>query len=44
MRGELVHGVPVPWSQLGFTMVYGLTYTALVLLAATAVFERRDFI
>ncbi len=44
MRGELVHGLPVPWAQVGFAMLYGLAYTALVLLAATAVFERRDFV
>lgn len=43
VRGDLVHGVPVPWSQVGFAMLYGLAYTTLVLLLATVIFERRDF-
>jgi len=43
MRGDLVHGVPVSWGHVGFAALYGLGYTTLILLAATAIFERRDF-
>jgi ABC-type transport system involved in multi-copper enzyme maturation permease subunit len=43
MRGDLVHGAPVQWGHVGFAIVYGLGYTTLILLAATAIFERRDF-
>ena len=43
MRGDLVHGAPVSWGHVGFAIVYGLGYTTLILLAATAIFERRDF-
>jgi ABC-type transport system involved in multi-copper enzyme maturation permease subunit len=44
VRGELVHGVQVPLQQVGLAMVYGGAYTALVLIAAMAIFERRDFV
>ena len=44
IRGEVVHGLPVSASQVGLTIVYGLAYTALVLLASMAIFDRRDFV
>jgi len=44
VRDELVHGIPVPMTEVGFAVLYGLAYTGLVLLAAAAIFERRDFI
>ena len=44
VRGELVHGIEVPTAQVGLAVVYGLAYTALVLIAAMAIFERRDFV
>jgi ABC-type transport system involved in multi-copper enzyme maturation permease subunit len=43
VRADLVHGVAVSWSRIGFATLYGLAYTTLVLLLATAIFERRDF-
>ena len=43
LRTEAVHGVAVPWSELGWTCAYGLGYTAAVLGVAMIVFERRDF-
>lgn len=44
VRGELVHGVEISGLQVGLATVYGLAYTAVVLIAAMAIFERRDFI
>jgi ABC-type transport system involved in multi-copper enzyme maturation permease subunit len=44
VKGEVVHGVPVPGADVAWAAVYGLSYTALILLAAMAVFRRRDFL
>jgi len=44
VRGELVHGVAISGVQVGLATVYGLAYTAVVLIGAMAIFERRDFI
>ena len=44
VRADLVHGVAVPASQVTLAMLYGVGYTALVMIAALAIFERRDFI
>jgi ABC-type transport system involved in multi-copper enzyme maturation permease subunit len=44
VRGRLVHGVPVSLEEVSFALIYGLAYTALVLLAASSVFQRRDFL
>lgn len=43
IRTEAVLNIPVPASELGWAVLYGLGYTAVVLAVATAVFERRDF-
>lgn len=40
---EAVHGVAIPWSEVGWATTYGLGYTAIVLAIAMVVFEKRDF-
>src|SRR4026208_1574954 len=40
---QVVHAQAVPLRYIGLTSVYGLTYIALVLLAAVIVFSKRDF-
>ena len=43
VKSQVVHAQPVPASYLGLTFAYGLTYIALVLVAASVIFSRRDF-
>ncbi len=43
VRAEAVHGIAVPASELLWALAYGGGYTAVVLLVAMWVFERRDF-
>jgi ABC-type transport system involved in multi-copper enzyme maturation permease subunit len=43
IKAEVVHGVAVPASTMGLAVLYGLTYSCVVLIVACAVFERRDF-
>lgn len=43
VKAEVVHGVPVPWTQVLASTGYGLGYIGGVLLLATAIFQRRDF-
>jgi ABC-type transport system involved in multi-copper enzyme maturation permease subunit len=43
IRGEVVHGVPVPLSQLAYAMAYGLMYAVILLVLAVLAFQRRDF-
>jgi ABC-type transport system involved in multi-copper enzyme maturation permease subunit len=43
IKTQVVHALPVPWSDIGTTAVYGVVYIALVLTAAAAVFARKDF-
>jgi ABC-type transport system involved in multi-copper enzyme maturation permease subunit len=43
IRAEVVHGVPVPASQVGLTLAYAAVYIAILLLGAIAIFRRRDF-
>lgn len=43
IRAEAVHGIAVPASELLWALAYGGGYTAVVLLVAMVVFERRDF-
>ncbi len=43
VKAEVVHGVPVSASHIGMTLAYALVYIAMLLLAAMAVFRRRDF-
>jgi ABC-type transport system involved in multi-copper enzyme maturation permease subunit len=40
---EAVHGLPVMASDLWLPVLYGSAYVTITLLAAVAVFERRDF-
>jgi hypothetical protein len=43
IRGEVVHNVPVPWSQIVYPITYGLIYTIIVLGISMVIFQRRDF-
>ena len=43
VKAEVVYGMPVSASHVGFTLLYALTYIAALLVAAVAIFRRRDF-
>ena len=43
VRAQVVHGQPVDGAYLALTALYGVTYLALVLVGAVAIFSRRDF-
>jgi Cu-processing system permease protein len=43
IKAQVVHGIAVPWSYVGVTVLYGIVYIALLLVAAAVVFSRRDF-
>lgn len=43
VRAEVVYGMPVTLAHVGFTLLYAAVYIAALLLAAVAVFRRRDF-
>ena len=43
VKTQVVHGLPVPWSYVGLTTLYGVTYITLLLVAAAVVFSKRDF-
>ncbi len=43
VKAEVVHGVPIPASHVGLTLAYAAAYITALLLAAMAVFRRRDF-
>lgn len=43
IRGEVVHNVPVPWSQIVYAITYGLIYTIVALSVSMVIFQRRDF-
>ena len=43
VRAEVVHGIDVSASHVLLTLVYAVVYVAMLLLAAIAVFRRRDF-
>jgi ABC-type transport system involved in multi-copper enzyme maturation permease subunit len=43
IRGEVVHNVPVPLSQLMYAMAYGLIYAVIVIVLSVLAFQRRDF-
>jgi hypothetical protein len=40
---EAAHGLPVAASDVWLPTLYGAAYTAIVLVGAVAIFERRDF-
>jgi len=44
IKGEVVHQVHAPGSDVAWAALYGLSYTAMILVAAMAVFRRRDFL
>jgi ABC-2 type transport system permease protein len=44
VKGLVVHGVEVPFSQIAYGAAYGISYTLLLLAAAAFVFRRRDFL
>lgn len=43
VKGQVVHGLPVPASFVLMTMAYAVVYSAAVLAAAAVVFSRRNF-
>jgi Cu-processing system permease protein len=43
VKAEVVHGVPVSGMHVGLTLAYAAVYTSALLVAASAVFRRRDF-
>ncbi len=43
IRAEVVHAVPVAGSHLWLTLAYAAAYIAILLVAAIAIFRRRDF-
>jgi ABC-type transport system involved in multi-copper enzyme maturation permease subunit len=43
VKAEVVHGVAVPGSQIALTWAYALVYVSALLVAAVAIFRRRDF-
>jgi len=43
VKAEVVYGMPVAASHVGFTLVYAVVYISLLLTAAMAIFRRRDF-
>jgi ABC-type transport system involved in multi-copper enzyme maturation permease subunit len=43
-KTEVVHNLPIPAKLLGISFLYGVVYTAFILLLAMLVFRRRDFI
>lgn len=43
-KTEVVHNLPIPTKLLGISFLYGLVYTAFILLLAMLIFRRRDFI
>ena len=43
VKYQVVHALPVPAAYLASTAAYGAAYIALLLVAAVAVFSRRDF-
>lgn len=43
VRSEAIHGIPIPATEIAWAVSYGVGYTAVVLVLAMIVFERRDF-
>ena len=43
VKAEVVYGVPVTASHVGYTLLYAVVYIAALLAAAVAIFRRRDF-
>ena len=43
VKAEVVYGIPVSASHVGYTALYGVIYISILLIAAVAIFRRRDF-
>jgi len=43
IKAQVVHGQTVSLGYVGLTILYGLTYLTLLLVAAVTIFSRRDF-
>jgi ABC-type transport system involved in multi-copper enzyme maturation permease subunit len=43
IKTQVVHGLPVPAGYVALTVGYGFSYIAILLVAATLIFSRRDF-
>ena len=43
VSAQVVHGLPVPARYVAVTMTYGLVYIAILVIAAAAIFSRREF-
>jgi Cu-processing system permease protein len=43
VKAEVVHGLPVAFRHVGFTLLYAALYVGVLLTATVAVFRRRDF-
>ena len=41
-KARVVHSIPIPWEEFFFSLLYGATYTALLLSVAIFIFNRRD--
>jgi len=41
---EVTYNTPVPWAQVGWSLAHGGLYTGMLLIIATLIFHRRDFI
>ncbi|MDP3937506.1 MAG: ABC transporter permease [Deltaproteobacteria bacterium] len=44
IKEQVVHGIPVAAEFMALSVVYGLVYVSVLLVVATLVFERRDFV
>jgi ABC-type transport system involved in multi-copper enzyme maturation permease subunit len=43
VKAEVVHGMPVAMRHVALTLLYAIVYTGMLLVAAIAIFRRRDF-
>jgi Cu-processing system permease protein len=43
VKAEVVYGMPVAASHVGYTLLYAVIYSGVLLTAAAAIFRRRDF-
>ena len=43
LKAEVIHGVPLDPEALGYVILYGVCYTATVLMVALFVLQRREF-
>lgn len=43
VKGLVVHGIPIAWDYILWSVLYGLLYVVLLMTAAGEIFRRRDF-